>query len=232
MQEERPRVERPPSLTMDDSSEASNPGDVDVQWTRWFRVYPKSLVYHVIGPLALPWILLVVEFWILGLITMTLGMLWAYIYVRHVVERMQRGNVCEGVVVQLDPLWIAVGTDLSTGDGEYPAVKIMRCPVKRLHGRAPFVGARLATVAVYQAQEDDDAPYWKDFFPIPVDCATRDAGTLQRTLDSIDPEDFESLVSDIARLPSPLQLGLYRMWQEPAETTSDTPPDLTPPAAP
>jgi hypothetical protein len=47
-----------------------------------------------------------------------------------------------------------------------------------------------------------------------------------------DPEDFENLVSDIARLPSPLQLGLYRMWQEPAETTSDTPPDLTPPAAP
>ncbi|QDU95922.1 DUF3239 domain-containing protein [Lignipirellula cremea] len=122
------------------------------------------------------------------------------------------GCVNPGVVVSLNPMLIAVCTDLSKGSGTYLAVKVIRSRLDRIQGQPPQIGTRVATVALYDgAPIDLGKPAWHTFYPVPVECVTTDLADMQGVLASISATDWQDLSTCLAQVPQPFRTGLYRM---------------------
>jgi len=100
---------------------------------------------------------------------------------------------------------LAVFTDLTTGDGEYPVIKILPHPVPR--GTRYSVGDKCATVAMYSGSAE--AEHWEDFDPIMIDCATRLPSAIENVLRSIPANEWSNLEEGLKSLPVPLKTGIY-----------------------
>jgi FtsH-binding integral membrane protein len=88
-------------------------------------------------------------------------------------------------------------------------VKILPIPRIRIANRPAEIGMRLATVALYHTGSDASLPYWADFSPYPVECATSDLSEQARVLASIPAEDWELLERSLTAVPQPFQPGFY-----------------------
>jgi len=195
------------SVTLDDSAQASNPGGLSVERIRWFSSYPAwpliwllSAALFLILALSAHWL-----FWI----PVVLLVLMNWMYWKKVSEHFMYGCANPGIVVSLDPMLIAVATDLTKGDGEYPVVRIIRKELSSICGKPPQVGALVPTVALYYASSNPDQSHWETFDPRPVDCATSDLSEAQRIANSFSKEDIEELKRWLSQVPKPYKPGLY-----------------------
>ncbi|MEQ8764092.1 MAG: DUF3239 domain-containing protein [Planctomycetota bacterium] len=208
-------TEEQKTWTLDDRARASNPGDLHVDFVHWFRQYPKwpsiwlgGLVLFVVLANRTHW-----AFWLLALVL--LGMNW--LYWRRIQDHFRHGDANPALVVSSGPMLIAVATDLSKDvDGRYPALKIFQKQLPALDGHEVRIGTRIATVSLY-SPSPDDVPYWSDFDPRPVNCATRDLGDIQAILQRFPGEDWQHLERMIEAAPKPLAPGLYEMWVDNGE---------------
>jgi hypothetical protein len=119
--------------------------------------------------------------------------------------RFRFGCVNPSQVVSTAPFMLAVFTDLTTGDGHYPVIKILSHPVPR--GTRYSVGDKCATVAMYSGSTE--AEHWEDFDPIMIDCATRSSSAIENVLRSIPANEWSSLEEGLKTLPLPLKAGIY-----------------------
>jgi len=130
--------------------------------------------------------------------------------------RFRFGCVNPSQVISTAPFRLAVFTDLTTGDGEYPVIKILSHPIPR--GRHYGVGDKCATVAMYSGSTE--AEHWEDFDPIMVDCATTNFSAIENVLKSIPPEEWFQLEHGLKRLPTPLKQGIYPLKSLPSVNAS------------
>jgi hypothetical protein len=187
---------------VDDRSTASNPGRVSVQILRFAAHFPFWPVSFAAGFLASSaWTMLRPSFWPIPALALVMNLLY---WVR-VKLRFRFGCVNPSQVISTAPFRLAVFTDLATGDGEYPVIKILSHPVPR--GRQYGVGEKGATVAMYSGSAE--AEHWEDFDPIMVDCATANVSALESVLRSIPAEEWLQLEEGLNRLPKPLKQGIY-----------------------
>ena len=190
------------------NSKASNPGQIDLNYLRWVRLYPLwplLLAGGLIGSFVLTNIVST-YFVILNIILLGIN----FLYWRRMREHFLFGCVNPAVVVSLHPLLIAVYTDLSMTDRrQYPVVKIVPLPLKHMAGKLPEIGQQIATVALYNYNMDNETWYWKDFSPFAVECATADQAVNERTLQSITEEEWSLLQASLATLAEPYNPGLY-----------------------
>ncbi len=121
----------------------------------------------------------------------------------------QRGDVCPGAIVSVEPLLVATLADLTAGDGAYPAVKIRREPAKHWPGDAAKVGRPVPCVARYDGAPG--AAHWSNVHPRAAQCATADENELKRLLSEIDKQRWAALQAAIRQLPKPIRPGLYRL---------------------
>jgi hypothetical protein len=209
--DERPRMSEDSGLhdnwTMDNSTEASNPGRVRLNVWCWLIHKPFWPAVWA-GGLALAVALAVLHSWVwwvaVGLLALVNLLYWVGLR-----ERFRAGCINPGLVVAVEPTLVAVGTDLSKGLGEYPAIKIIRAPLWAIGGQPVLVGMRLATVATYSEGANPEEPHWVDFTPHPVQLATFDEAEIARTLSSIDEEDWPELEEALRQVPQPYRPGLY-----------------------
>ncbi|HEX8550618.1 MAG TPA: DUF3239 domain-containing protein [Abditibacteriaceae bacterium] len=211
----------PRSLTVDNNTQASNPGGVRVRWMQFFRAFPQpsrgtALALIVLLNLALRvhWI-----FWVPFVLT-TLASVWALVRVR---DHFRHGNLLPAVVVSQQPPRIAALTDLSKGIGQFNAVKIVEQPlaVCDLHN-AP-VGTRTAVIALYTGDNNDVLPHWVDFDPVLINAATRDERVRNAALTRLEESDFEELERALQTLPEPLETRLYALgWNLPPDDSKST----------
>jgi hypothetical protein len=61
-------------------------------------------------------------------------------YWKKVSEHLMYGCANPGIVLPLDPMLIAVSTDLTMGEVEYPVVRIIQKKLLSLCGKPPRVG--------------------------------------------------------------------------------------------
>lgn len=202
------RVFSPPSgqssVTLDDRSRASNPGSLQVNYFHWFRSYPTWALIWLLPTVLFLYLAIISHwsFWILFVLFAIMN----YLYWMRVKEHFLHGCVVPGVVVALDPMVLAFATDMSTGQGEFPAIKIVRKELKQIHGETPQVGMRLAGVALY-GTSDNSLPHWEDFDPRPVQCAVPNIEVQRQRLATLDDEDFQKLLAWLQAVPR--EPGLY-----------------------
>jgi hypothetical protein len=186
---------------VDDRSTASNPGGVSVQplrFTAHFPFWPLCFIFFFLASAA--WSVLRPSFWPVPAGALILNLLY-WVRVRL---RFRFGCVNPSQVVSTSPFLLAVFTDLTTGDGEYPVIKILSHPIPR--GTRYSVGDKCATVAMYSGSTE--AEHWEDFDPIMIDCATR-MPSVKGVLRSIPNEEWSNLEEGLKSLPMPLKTGLY-----------------------
>ena len=193
-------------ITVNRETTASNPGRARINALRWVCHYPKwpliwasSLAINLFAVLAL-------SHWFLLPLVPVLGLNALY-WVR-VKEHFRYGDTNPGVVISINPILIAVATDLTQGVGSYPAVKVFRIRSNRVMGVEPQPGTRLPTVALYTRSHDPKCPHWSDFDPRPLEFATGDKEVIDRAMASFSEADWLRLETAIQKLPD-TKPGLY-----------------------
>lgn len=191
--------------TLDDSALASNPGGISVDVLCWIRHYPKwpmiFLGALVLGVVLANW--LHASMWLLVGLVLVKG----WLYWQRVSEHFKYGCITPAVVISSNPLIIAVSTDLTKGSDEYPAIKIIEVSIGLVNGEAPKIGKKLVVISLYGGS--DDLPYWEDFDPQLIDCATNDADIIQAAMESIEDYEWQDLKSGLKQVPRPLECGLF-----------------------
>jgi hypothetical protein len=194
-------------LTLSNRSQASNPGRLTLGIIAYLRCYPIWLLVFgiqlLIAVALTAWVHPIFAFgivWVLAL---------AGVSALKVREHFWYGCVCPAVVVSHCPDLIAVHTDLTTGRGPWPVVKIVRHPLRGMTGGRPPVGTRRAAVALYGG--DISTAHWLDFSPVVVNCATANQEAVERVLSSVQRWEWEAMEEALRQVPRPYRRGLYKV---------------------
>ena len=206
---DRPALGR--RVTLDNSTEASNPGLVRVQWAKYLACYPWESVLTLFacvvaaglavtfGQKQVPPAVSVAA----GVVAVLAGVRWQLLKCK---EHFFHGCVCPAVVISTNPYLIAAATDLTTAaEDSYPAIKVMKQPLDKMTGGPPEIGTRLATVAIYHG--DLKSGCWSDFEPLAVNCVTTDEREIARVLGSITREEWDDLDRGVRQMPGRPKTG-------------------------
>ena len=193
--------------TVDENSVASAPGELTVSRIRWALRYP-------VWPVSLA--LLFVATYILtkvhwsGYVALFIAGTANFFYWKRIEEHFRVGDANPGLIVGVNPLRIAVRTDLSKGIGHYPVIKIFREPPSSRFGEGlNVIGKRVVTVSLY-CDDEDDAPHWSDFHPTVVEPIAKNPRDVERLMASFTDEQWRTLDEGLARL-TVKSLGLHRL---------------------
>jgi hypothetical protein len=187
---------------VDDRTTASNPGNLSIQPVRFAIHFPIWPVTFGVGLLATAaWTAVRPGFWPLPVVFLVLNLLF-WVRVRL---RFRFGCVNPSMVLSTSPFTLAVFTDLTTGGGNYPVIKILPHPAPR--GMRFAAGDKCATVAMYTG--DGNAEHWENFDPILVNCATNNLSAIERVVQTIPAEEWSNLEAGLKEIPQPLKFGLY-----------------------
>lgn len=189
---------------------ASNPGQISVQWTRFFRAFPRIPIGFGIVITALLYLLITRSLW--WALPLVVVLVLLSLIVSRIKTQFRAGDTNPAVVVSQQPPLVAVLSDLTMGIGDFPIIKILRQPLRVCGLDAATPGTRLVTVALYNFPVND-APHWSDFDPVIVQAATTNSEIHQERLASIDPEHWQQLEDALATLPARTP-GVYPLgWQ-------------------
>ena len=201
-------LEHQNALTLDNSARASNPGNLRVNRLRWLRHYPRwpliwfsSLAFFVVLAYSFHW-----SFWIFAVLLLLMN----WLYWRRISDQFRYGCANPAMIVSLDPMLIAVSTDLTKGFGKYPVIKIIEKNLPTACGQLARLGSMLPAVALYH-QSPDEMPHWSNFDPRPIDCATGDVEAMRRVMNTITEDDWNELRVGLKQVPQPFCCGLYHI---------------------
>ncbi len=225
------------SFTVDDSTHASNPGNLHIDYLYWIRSFPDKPI-QLILPLTILVFLAFLTNWIFGfaffgvlregkslhslpsaLLAIALFNIFFGIGIFRLLKKLiflairirehfLYGCVNPGVVVALNPPLVAVFTDITTGKVPHHTIKILPQPLKWMKKGVPPVGTRLATVALYEGNLH--AGRWNDFHPVVIDCVTGNQADIQRVLQNIPDWEWEQLYIGLGYLRT-TKPGLYNI---------------------
>jgi hypothetical protein len=194
------------TYTTDDSTFASNPGNVSLNPFIYIMSFPK---WGLILASVFFLFLVLLQYSLFFLLLLAVAILFNWVYWINRKEHFQFGDSNPGIVIQTNPTLVAVATDLRKADGKYPVVKIIKVPLKKFKK-----GCTVGTVALYQRGQDDSAPHWADFNPIVIDCATNNSVEIENAIKSYTQEQFSDLDNGISQLTEPYREGLYKVHNE------------------
>jgi len=190
------------NLTIDPRTEAARPGGVRLnlgQYVKYFPFWPGVFS----AALALG----------AGLVLFrTLHGLWLavpaaaafLIYKSHLTAHFSRGCTNPAIVLQSRPLLLAVYSDLSTGSGSYPVIKVLHHPAG---GERLAPQTRCATISLYSGSTQ--SARWEDFTPRLMTAAHSDRRAMIAAMEYIPEEEWSLLERAVADLPKPWKPGLY-----------------------
>lgn len=194
--------------TLDDTTAASNPGNVELSKWVWFRHNSKPvslLTLFLVGSILSAifinaWLLLVVG----------IAIFINIFYWTRTREHFLYGHSNSGIVVATHPTLVAVSGDLSKGYGYFPAIKI----TKRASLKNVSIGDRLPTVALYTASSENSLSYWIDFDPVPLSYATNNPQVTESAMKSYPSEQWKQLEKQLSQVDQPYKAGLYLVDEE------------------
>lgn len=198
------------TLTLDDETQASNPGKIKFDPWIWLKYDTKKIV--LLTSTLLISLFLVIKFSYYFVVIFLIALVVNFYYWFSKKEHFYADSN-GGIIISEEPPLAAVYTNLAKfgayGD-HYPVIKVIKFEVNR----AIQVGDKIATVAVYSAlksDEDETSDFWGDFFPLPVEYATNNTQEINNELRSYQKEHWEILTDGIKQLDKPYSLGLFRI---------------------
>lgn len=149
----------------------------------------------------------------LAIVAIFSGLAW-FLNLRRIKEHFWHGDVLPGLVIETEPPTVAVLTDLTQGAGRYPALRIIRVPLRwnTLQDRPYRRGDRLSLVALYvRNARGKEAGSWENFIPLPAEAASSDPVELSRLLAIPSSNEWIDLNRALQAIPFH-RPGLYRLF--------------------
>lgn len=199
------------SNLLDNDTAASNPGAFRPQYFRYAMHFPFLPGFSVCLLMLVPalWLLDISGGILCGVLAMALApVIYSWKLIR---EQCYFGCLNPGVVLKTGPLGftcLAVFTDLTKGNGDYPVIKVLWQRVTLPDGGKLEVGMRLSTVAIYRGA-DNGSPHWMDFLPKAVVSLTADPAVIQMTMSQLSNVDWQELEMGMRSLEKPIGGGLH-----------------------
>ena len=208
--------------------ESGQINEVEGHWllSNTYATHPGKLAFNPIALMKIyPKLLFVALLWLFFLLAAVSGIAWTawifaivipmpllfYWFKLHIHFKM--GDANPGIIISTHPTLMAVLTDLSKGEGRYPAVAVTQVDFSKINKAAVKPGMQLATVSLYY-NSNDSAPHWSDFLPLPAQYATGNKKKIEELLDSFSQEEWSKLDQAIAQIPQPYKEGVYRVNEE------------------
>lgn len=132
------------------------------------------------------------------------------LYWVQIADFFRCGCLCPAVVVSPERQLVAVYTDLTCGYGNYPAVRVIRQPMRRMKGGVPPKGTCLAEVAQYTRGKRTE--HWETFNPTIVNCATMSQSKIDKAMKSVAEDEWEPLLNAVETY-SPKSKMLISLWK-------------------
>jgi len=135
------------------------------------------------------------------------GFRWEYFR-----ERFRFGHTTPAVVISAKKRLMAAYTDLNATSGRNPyhVIKIFREKLELLE--LPAVpGDRFAAAALYQRARTGESGRWENFFPVVVDCVTRDTHACEFVRARIPDPDWKALEIGLSQVPDQSRPGLFKI---------------------
>lgn len=201
-------------------TQASNPGNVKVDFWFSFQNYPTGTLVMV----AIGLVLLGLGAWNFmtpnggksgaGFVAVGIGAFGLCAWGWYMFSRtMIYGCANPGVVVDVDQGLVAVITDLDCGIGEeHWVIKITKHPLSKMTGGPGQDGMRLGTVAGYAG--DPNKGHWDTFEPWVVNCLTRDKKRVKKVLSTFSARDWALLNEGLKEVPTPYKAGQWRVLED------------------
>ena len=177
-------------------------------WIKHYPLWPAILGLCWIPPVFIMFF----SSLMVGAILMGASFAATALYWNAVYAKFRKAMAVPAIVISTSPPLAAVTMNLSRGQSKCPAFRVTKLPVTKAELQSVKTGQRLAAVAKRHGKENKDGqPQWEDFSFVPAHCATHDQETLARLLRSFSSRQWEELEARIKKLPSPYEVGLYKM---------------------
>lgn len=206
------------SVYIDHDTFASLAGRIKANPLKYFLHYPLSvlpllLFFIITQAVSVFFLYKQSRYPLSGLLTLLCILFLLRLRWKHIIAFAYHGDLCACKVVSINPLRVAVYTDLRLSSKKYPVIKVIEPPIKNVEGKPLQLGDLLAAVALYRsssAYEDR----WEDFNPIPVQCFSFNELQNRNSVIKIDSELWRALDSGIEQIGERVrQLGLYCLWE-------------------
>ena len=202
-----PAEPAPRAITLNNDTRASNPGRIQVQFVKYWSCFPTWPTIWFVSTLLFLMVGLVFKAMLVVAALCAILMVMYWIRVR---EHFTHGCALPGIILSVEKELVAFCTDLSTGSGEYPAIRILRQPLSKMAGGPPRKNQRVVGVAVYEPSPTQD-DHWATFHPKVVNCVTSDVAAIQECFKSIDDENWQELITYLDQIPRKTE-GLHPLW--------------------
>lgn len=200
------------SIFIDHDTRTSLSGKIKPNFVQYTKHYPQ-------WPLCLGMLFLISCLFVImkSWHYLPLPIISAYIlnsYWQYIKAFCYHGNLCAAQVISVNPLRIAVFTDLSMYGDPYPVIKVIKPPVTKNFNHLFNEGSRLPIIALYQKGEEEDW-HWKDFNPKLVQYVTSDRIQIINAERRISRELWDDLELGLKCLSAKIEgSGLYPLIRE------------------
>ncbi len=235
------RTQMGPALSPQTGYGASLPGNISASALVWLRCFPQAYIPNLLLAVVfaiIPFVIFLYPPSRMQGVYIVCG-IWGALNLLSPLGKFsatrrccRNGSLCPAVVVSVNPPLIAVSTDLSkSAEESWPALKILRQPLRAVSGPPLQIGDRLPAVSFYLSRSAmatsasratglnlgaSDKPYWYDFSPVAVPCITDDPAVIQKAMQRLTESGdlWAELQAGLAQVPQPYRVGLYRLNRE------------------
>lgn len=185
-------------------------GSCSIPLSRWRYARANPLLpiitsVLVVGPLIVGFFYPVWWVWSLS----GLGLLFWWLWELGARQTAQYGFSCAAKFVDEKAGLIAIYANLSTGDGFYPAIKVIAIPSWLAQLAQINEGNRVPVVALF-SNKDPSEDFWTDLAPELVQALTDNPHEAQRVLSRLPAEAWQLLDVGLRQLDQP-QPGVHRL---------------------
>jgi hypothetical protein len=193
------------SLTVDDTTYASNAGGITISLDKYLEYYG----IRGYQKLALKAFSRLPDRGIKELVS-SQGLFYNWI---SRCEHFKYGCINPCVVIDPKMAIVAAFTSLTAvGEIATPVIKIFKERLDLIKDRKVHVGDRLSSVALYERDRGNPtSPNWKDFLPMVPDCFSDDASACRAALRSISELAWRCLFEGLEQIDDKTRPGLYRI---------------------
>lgn len=191
------------SFTLDDTTQASNPGGIIISKEKFFQYFEitgvKRSFYSLVFKLSKNALYRLFE----GNKTV---MSWI-----HTSEHLEFGCTNPSVIINSEKGLIATFTNLtSIGNKPTPVIKISRDKLHLIQNKELKNGMRIASIALYYRGEPN-VNAWADFDPIIPHCFCTNTKSCDDKTDSIYPNAWKCLETGLNQIENKENAGLYHI---------------------